>query len=104
MPEDESAPTVGLPAEGWEHEKYLDRAVRGKQALAAGYVTRQRWTDNGQWVYGADHAHPGLIDQDLWDAAQARIAVRSHRAARNTLTEDHEHSIHAAEPHLLRHL
>jgi site-specific DNA recombinase len=33
-------------------------------------------------VYGPDNAHPALIDQELWDARQARFAVRSHRAQR----------------------
>jgi site-specific DNA recombinase len=33
-------------------------------------------------VYGPDNAHPALIDQELWDARQARFAVRSQRAQR----------------------
>jgi hypothetical protein len=83
---------------GWAHsavrtilrnEKYLGRSVWGKQVrtdelydlddVAAGYVTRQRWTDRENWTVGPDNAHPALIDQDLWDRAQARIAVRGHQ-------------------------
>lgn len=68
---------------GWAHsavrtilrnEKYLGRAVWGKQVrtdelydlddVAAGYITRQRWTDRENWTYSPDGAHPALIDQD----------------------------------------
>lgn len=88
---------------GWAHsavrtilrnEKYLGRAVWGKQQrldelfdiddVAAGYVTRQRWTSNGAWVYGPNEDHTALIDQDLWDAAAQRIAERSPVARPNT--------------------
>jgi site-specific DNA recombinase len=101
---------------GWAHtairvilinEKYLGRSVWGKQArveelfdvddVAAGYVTRQRWTDASRWVYGPDGAHPALVEQSLWDAVQARIAVRSHqrqRASRSPRT--------TTTPYLLR--
>lgn len=88
---------------GWAHtairailinERYLGRAVWGKQVrtdelldlddVAAGYITRQRWTAKDRWVYGPDSAHPALIDQELWDEAQTRIAVRSHQAQKTT--------------------
>jgi site-specific DNA recombinase len=81
---------------GWAHtairnilqnEKYLGRSVWGKQTrvdelydlddIAAGYITRQRWTDTDRWVRGRDDAHEPLIDQDLWNAARARMAVRT---------------------------
>jgi site-specific DNA recombinase len=96
---------------GWAHtairailvnERYLGRTVWGRQArtdelldlddVAAGYVTRQRWTAKDRWVYGPDNAHSALIDTDLWDRVQARIFVRSHerqkatRAPRATMT------------------
>jgi site-specific DNA recombinase len=60
--------------------------------VAAGYVTRQRWTAKDRWVYGPDNGHSALIDTDLWDRVQARISVRSHerqqatRAPRATMT------------------
>jgi DNA invertase Pin-like site-specific DNA recombinase len=88
---------------GWAHtairaillnEKYVGRGVWGKQVrtdelydlddVAAGYITRQRWANTQQWVYGPDNAHPPLIDQQLWDAARARLAVRSQQAQRGT--------------------
>lgn len=88
---------------GWAHtairvilrnEKYLGRAVWGKQArveqlydlddVAAGYVTNLQWTPNDKWVYGPDDAHPPLVSRELWDAAQARIEVRATHAARTT--------------------
>jgi site-specific DNA recombinase len=88
---------------GWAHtairaillnDKYLGRGVWGKQVrtdelydlddVAAGYITRQRWANPQQWVYGPDHAHPSLIDQQLWDAVRARLAVRSQQAQRGT--------------------
>jgi hypothetical protein len=74
---------IGIPV-GWAHtavrtilrnEKYLGVAVGGKQAridelfdlddVAAGYITRQRWTHTERWIYGLHDAHPALIDQDL---------------------------------------
>lgn len=80
---------------GWAHtairailhnEKYLGRAVWGKQArveefydlddVAAGYTTLQRWTDNERWVYGPEDAHPALVSRELWDAVHARIVAR----------------------------
>jgi site-specific DNA recombinase len=88
---------------GWAHtvirtillnEKYVGRGVWGKQVrtdelydlddVAAGYITRQRWANPQQWVYGPDNAHPPLIEQRLWDAARARLAVRSQQAQRGT--------------------
>ena len=88
---------------GWGHtairsilmnERYLGRAVWGKQArtdelfdlddVAAGYVTRQRWTESDRWVYGPHDAHPALIDQALWDGAAARLARRSPSARPGT--------------------
>jgi hypothetical protein len=88
---------------GWGHtairsilmnERYLGRAVWGKQArtdelfdlddVAAGYVTRQRWTESNRWVYGPHDAHPALIDQALWDGAAARLAHRSPSARPGT--------------------
>lgn len=88
---------------GWGHtairsillnERYLGQAVWGKQArtdelfdlddVAAGYVTRQRWTDSDRWVYGPRDAHPALIDQALWDAAAARLARQSPSARPGT--------------------
>lgn len=101
---------------GWAHsavrtilrnEKYLGRAVWGKQQrldelfdiddVAAGYVTRQRWTSDGAWVYGPNEDHPALIDQDLWDAAAKRIAERSTGARSNTRAPRTTHV-----PYLLR--
>lgn len=101
---------------GWAHsavrtilrnEKYLGRAVWGKQQrleelfdiddVAAGYVTRQRWTSDGAWVYGPSEDHPALIDQDLWDAAAKRIAERSTGARSNTRAPRTTHV-----PYLLR--
>lgn len=101
---------------GWAHsavrtilrnEKYLGRAVWGKQQrldelfdiddVAAGYVTRQRWTSDGAWVYGPNEDHPALIDQDLWDAASKRIAERSTGASFNTRAPRTTHV-----PYLLR--
>jgi Recombinase/Recombinase zinc beta ribbon domain len=88
---------------GWAHtairaillnEKYVGRGVWGKQVrtdelydlddVAAGYITRQRWANPQQWVYGPDDAHPSLIDQQLWDAVRARIAVCSQQGQRGT--------------------
>jgi site-specific DNA recombinase len=88
---------------GWAHtairamlrnERYLGRAVWGKQArtdelldlddIAAGYITRQRWIGKDRWVYGPDHAHPALIDQHLWDRVHARLAVRTQEARKGT--------------------
>ncbi|MGH9214168.1 MAG: recombinase family protein [Acidimicrobiales bacterium] len=88
---------------GWAHtairaillnERYLGRAVWGKQArtdelldlddVAAGYITRQRWTGKDRWVYGPDDAHPALIDRDLWDNVHARLAVRTQQAQKGT--------------------
>lgn len=84
---------------GWAHtairsilrnEKYLGRAVWGQQTrveelydlddVAAGYATHQRRTADENWVYGPDDAHPALIGEELWKAAQARIAVRAQQA------------------------
>jgi site-specific DNA recombinase len=81
---------------GWAHtavrtilrnEKYRGRAVWGKQArtdelldlddVAAGYVTRQRWSPRDTWIYGRETAHPPLISDELWDAVAARIASSS---------------------------
>ena len=86
---------------GWAHtairailvnEKYVGRGIWGKQVrtdelydlddVAAGYITRQRWANPEEWVYGPDNAHPALIDQEQWDAVRARFAVRSQRAQR----------------------
>ena len=88
---------------GWAHtavrtilrnEKYLGVAVWGKQAridelfdlddVAAGYITRQRWTDNERWIYGPDDAHPALIDHDLWNDVAARIASRTAKSRPGT--------------------
>jgi site-specific DNA recombinase len=35
-------------------------------------------------VPGPNDAHPALIDQDLWDRVQARLAVRTHEAQKGT--------------------
>jgi site-specific DNA recombinase len=88
---------------GWAHtairgilanEKYLGRGVWGKQVrtdelydlddVAAGYITRQRWANPREWVYGPDDAHPRLIDQQLGGAARGRLAVGSQQAQRGT--------------------
>lgn len=88
---------------GWAHtairtilrnEKYLGQAVWGKQArieelydlddVAAGYTTHQRWTAGENWVYGPEDAHPALVGKELWDAVQARIAVRTAQAQKST--------------------
>jgi site-specific DNA recombinase len=88
---------------GWAHsairamlvnERYLGHAVWGKQArtdelfdlddVAAGYITRQRWTAKDRWVRGPDDAHPALVDQELWDRVQARIAVRSRQGPKGS--------------------
>jgi len=85
---------------GWAHtavrnlrnEKYLGRSVWGKQVrndelldlddIAAGYITRQRWTDAESWVKGPDDAHSALVDRATWDRVQARIAMRSGQGQR----------------------
>jgi DNA invertase Pin-like site-specific DNA recombinase len=101
---------------GWAHtairailinERYLGRAVWGKQArtdelfdlddIAAGYITRQRWTDKDRWVRGPEDAHPALVDEDLWDRVQARIASRSRQ--RQTATRSPRTT---TTPYLLR--
>jgi hypothetical protein len=109
---------------GWGHtairsillnERYLGRAVWGKQArtdelfdlddVAAGYVTRQRWTESNRWVYGPHDAHPALIDQALWDGAgcsprpQEPVCPPRHEVATND-----ELALHPAGPPPLRDL
>jgi site-specific DNA recombinase len=38
-----------------------------------------RWTDKDGWTYGPDDAQPALVDRDLRDAVQGRMAVRSEQ-------------------------
>ena len=52
--------------------------------IAAGYITRQRWTDDEPWIFGPRDAHPALVDRDLWNDVAARIASRSVKSRPDT--------------------
>jgi DNA invertase Pin-like site-specific DNA recombinase len=90
---------------GWAHtairailrnEKYRGQAVWGKQArtdelldlddVAAGYVTRQRWTSQDRWIYAEQQAHEPLISDELWSAVAERISSTATQRPRGTRT------------------
>jgi site-specific DNA recombinase len=64
--------------------RYLGHQVVGRQRRkdelidptdpAAGTTSRQRWQPTGEWVTSDAPAWPALVDEDLWQRVNARIA------------------------------
>ena len=60
----------------WNRQR-RDEVLLDVRDVAAGYTSRMRWNDPGQWVWSQQPAHAPLIGRETFDAAQRLIASRT---------------------------
>ena len=76
--------------EVWNKQR-KDEVLVDVEDVALGHITKQRWNDEGEWIWSTEPTHEALVSRELFDAAQAmfdrnkRATTRTPRAGRQYL-------------------
>lgn len=72
--------------------RYTGRQVWNKQRkqeslldvedVALGHQTQMRWNERSEWIYSAEPVHPALVDPEMFEAVQQRLASRGPRSSK----------------------
>jgi DNA invertase Pin-like site-specific DNA recombinase len=59
----------------WNKQR-KDEVLIDVDDVALGHITKQRWNDEGEWIWSAEPTHEALVSRELFDAAQAKSTKR----------------------------
>jgi site-specific DNA recombinase len=59
----------------WNKQR-KDEVLIDVDDVALGHITKQRWNDEGEWIWSAEPTHEALVSRELFDAAQAKFTKR----------------------------
>ncbi len=67
----------------WNRQRKQESLI-DVEDVALGHTTRLAWNASEAWVVSDDVAHPALIDDDVFEQVQRRLASRGVRSVRET--------------------
>lgn len=59
----------------WNRQR-KDEVLIDVNDVSLGHITKLRWNDRDQWVYSAKVVHPVIIDKNIFDRIEGKLAVR----------------------------
>jgi len=62
----------------WNRQR-RDEELLDVEDVAAGYQSKMRWNDRGDWIWSAEVTHEPLVSSDLFAAAAAQRLTGEHR-------------------------
>ncbi len=59
----------------WNRQR-KDEVLIDVNDVSLGHITKLRWNDRDQWVYSAKVVHPVIIDKNIFDRIEGKLAAR----------------------------